>query len=232
MEWGDMASGPPADEPDDAIATQPQRRRWWLLATALRGLPLDKAIEIAERAEVFLVAGARPGRPSEAPRNAGIEGPAALPTNPEEFDTSPGDTEAMLDSLRKEDLNARLLAGAGNGELAAEFGLTSRQVQGFRMQLARKAARIEATGPVDEALADKSAMSPAPKGLVEDVMRYLRQQGDVVLDSGPLEFVVNGRIRVTFEQLLHRANRLRARQNKPEFVLSGAAVKRGTPPVT
>jgi len=52
---------------------------------------------------------------------------------------------------------------------------------------------------------------------IDEVVRYLRQQGDVVVGDGPCMFLINGRFRLDFEQLQHRANRMRRRQQKPEF---------------
>jgi hypothetical protein len=45
-----------------------------------------------------------------------------------------------------------------------------------------------------------------------------RQQGDVIVKSGQFAFLVNNRFTLDFEQLLTRANRMRSRQGKPEFL--------------
>jgi hypothetical protein len=54
-------------------------------------------------------------------------------------------------------------------------------------------------------------------GSVDDVVRYLRQQDDVVVAQGDGEFLVNARFRLSLTELVGRANRMRARQGKPEF---------------
>jgi hypothetical protein len=52
----------------------------------------------------------------------------------------------------------------------------------------------------------------------EDVVRYLRQRDDVVVQTADGAFLVNGRFRETLEELVERANRIRARQCLPRFV--------------
>jgi hypothetical protein len=72
----------------------------------------------------------------------------------------------------------RLAEGAKNAELAAEFGLGSKQVQGIRMGCARELAKRR------EQLITKSPyhdQGPAQTASVEEIIRYLRQQDDVVV---------------------------------------------------
>jgi hypothetical protein len=52
---------------------------------------------------------------------------------------------------------------------------------------------------------------------VEEIVRYLRQQNDVVVRRENGEFLVNARFKLPLEGLISRANRMRARQGKPEF---------------
>jgi hypothetical protein len=56
---------------------------------------------------------------------------------------------------------------------------------------------------------------------VGEIVRYLRQQDDVVVQQENGQFLVNGRFNLSLADLLARANRMRGRQRKPAFELSG-----------
>jgi hypothetical protein len=56
----------------------------------------------------------------------------------------------------------------------------------------------------------------------DEVVRFLRQRDDVVVQTGDGAFMVNGRFRETLEELVERANRIRARQCLPRFVTLSA----------
>jgi len=58
---------------------------------------------------------------------------------------------------------------------------------------------------------------------LDEVVRYLRQQDDVVVPQGPGEFLLNGRFRMETTELVSRANRMRSRQGKPAFQWNGKA---------
>jgi hypothetical protein len=51
----------------------------------------------------------------------------------------------------------------------------------------------------------------------EEVVRYLRQQDDVVVPQGDGAFLDNSGFRLLFAELVNRANRMRVRQGKPHF---------------
>jgi hypothetical protein len=51
----------------------------------------------------------------------------------------------------------------------------------------------------------------------EEIIRYLRQQDDVVVPERNDTFLVNGRFHLRLDELAARANRMRRRQNKPLF---------------
>src|SRR5205823_11138095 len=103
--------------------------------------------------------------------------------------------------------------GAKNAELALEFGLSPKQVQGFRIGSAREIARRRAhTGNAFEAEQEAS-----PTAIIDDIVRYLRQQDDVVVLQEDGGYLVNGRFRMTASELVTRANRMRTRQRKPAF---------------
>jgi len=123
----------------------------------------------------------------------------------------------LLEPAKKAAITARLEAGDSNAQLAAEFGLTPRQVQGFRMQVGRRAkSKIAAVNPQRQA-AVSSPASSTNSPVIDEVVRYLRHQGDVVVAEGPGMFLVNGLFRLDVDQLQHRANRMRQRQLKPQF---------------
>src|ERR1700732_211218 len=54
---------------------------------------------------------------------------------------------------------------------------------------------------------------------IEKIIRYLRQQDDVVVPQENGQFLVNGRFHMSLADLAARANRMRARQQKPAFEL-------------
>jgi DNA-binding CsgD family transcriptional regulator len=114
----------------DEILNDPRRRRAWLLSKALESSPLDRALELARAAEVFIT-GSLPDEASNSPQS---EHPPALPAS------KPPKQNLSVSAEQREQLLERLAQGATNAELAAEFGLSSRQVQGFRMGSAREIA--------------------------------------------------------------------------------------------
>jgi hypothetical protein len=58
----------------------------------------------------------------------------------------------------------------------------------------------------------------------EDVVRFLRQQNDVVVSAGDDAYLVNGRCRENLVELTARANRMRRREKQPVFELSPLAL--------
>lgn len=132
-----------------------------------------------------------------------------------------------LSAEQREQLLQRLAMGAKNAELAHEFRLTMQQVQGVRMGSGREIAARR------ERLSHPKQLSEAPKHVSEqtpntsictadDVIRYLRQQDDVVVPQGNGEFVINGRFRLPFSEVITRANKMRRRQGKPDFDVAGS----------
>jgi hypothetical protein len=61
---------------------------------------------------------------------------------------------------------------------------------------------------------ENSLLVPAGQ---EEIVRYLRQRDDVVVPDGANAFLVNGRFRLNFDEILARANKMRERQGKPLF---------------
>jgi hypothetical protein len=191
-----MSAHPPELPSAEAVQhDDPLYRRWWLLLKASEALPLEGALALASRAESFVIAGAigqsTAQSDSQLVNPLPISGALSDPGQQRPSESSrPAEKAAVL---------TRLADGATNGEVAAETRLTSRQVQGFRMQMARR-----------------STKAGIPPG-VEEIVRYLRHEGDVVVGADEGRVLVNGRFRLDVAELRERANRMRARQGKPAF---------------
>lgn len=206
-------------------------RRSWLLSKALECVALDRAIDLARRAELFITGAPGEDRPADKER-ASVQQPAVGVARPGEIDLPTAKppsvaarqkknrrTGLSLSLVARERLLERLAQGARNSEIASEFGLALRQVQGIRVGAAREIARRR------ERQADASPQHtselPRTPASAEDVVRYLRQQNDVVVPNGDGQFMINGRFRLGVAELIERANKMRRRQAKPEFELAG-----------
>src|SRR5204863_5798867 len=98
--------------------------------------------------------------------------------------------------------------------------------QGVQIGSAREiAARRERTAKTP--LSERTSITS-----VQEVIRYLRQQDDVVVRQEDGHYLVNGRFRMSPDELVDRAKRMRSRQGKPEFnsgsYSSGSAKPRQT----
>ena len=208
-------------------------RRCWLLYEALRCLPLDRAIDLARSAETFVTGPAvelrigmdrvdtesRPAAEAPAEPEQLIDAiPSSLPTlGKRAANSRPG---LALTSEQREQLLERLAQGARNAELASEFGLSAKQIQGIRMGSAREIAQRRGRHSNIDPSSPNTSVLPASPGSAEDIVRYLRQQDDVVVPNVDGAFVVNGRFRLGLAELVERANKMRRRQAKPEFQLA------------
>jgi hypothetical protein len=121
------------------VLTDPVRRRSWLLAKALESHPLDQALELARTAEAFIT-----GSPALAEATA-------IPPHFDKTRDRPSARETKrlkkrtpltMPPEQREQLLQRLALGARNAEVASEFGLSMKQVQGVRMGSAREITRI------------------------------------------------------------------------------------------
>lgn len=65
--------------------------------------------------------------------------------------------------------------------------------------------------------------------IIDDIVRYLRQQDDVVVPQENGGYLVNGRFRMTASELITRANRMRTRQRKPAFEVANRALSSDAP---
>lgn len=221
-------SGSYAPSVETSSFSERSYRRWWLLCKGLECFPLDRALELARAADEFVTglpaenpgweATVRPAPVHVPPRDGEQQheaGAADLPRCPELTESKP--RGLALSAEQREQLLGRLARGARNAELAAELGLSSKQIQGIRMGSAREIARRRDHLSHKEQ-PDAETTVPA---LADDIVRYLRQQDDVVVPQDGGEYLVNARFRLPLAQLVSRANRMRSRQGKPQFALTG-----------
>ena len=220
------------------LIDNPPARRLWLLYNALHGLPFDRAIEMARTAEAFVMGSAAEKHAGDARVDAKPPVAEAVERTDQHIDEIPSNpiigeepsnptaggptatkrTRLTLPAEQRDRLLDRLAEGAKNGELATEFGLSLQQVQGLRIGCARDIAkRRDQRG--------KETMDSQPvlfrSASMEEIIRYLRQQDDVVVPQENGQFLVNGRFHMSLADLAARANRMRARQQKPAFELIG-----------
>jgi hypothetical protein len=216
------------DEPVElnGMIDNPTARRLWLLHNALRDLPFDRAIELARAAEAFVAGSSVDNQAddirvnTEAPEAPGLEPTEQLITeisaelHSVEQPIIKKSAGLALSMDRRDQLLDRLAQDAKNAELAAEFGVTSKQVQGIRMGCAREIAKRRDQRTRNPMHPDRA---PPQTARVEDIVRYLRQQDDVVVSQEDGSYLVNGRFRMSLAELTKRANRMRSRHRKPAF---------------
>jgi hypothetical protein len=187
------------------LVAEPTQRRCWLLYRALECLPIDQAIDWAQRADTFIASG---------------RGGDITPQREPVTSAAPS-ARLIIATEQRRRLIDRLATGARNADLAAEFGLTPKQVQGVRIGCAREIARRrDAPQPLPTDPQPAAASDRAIRASVEEVVRFLRQQDDVVVPQASGEFLVNARFRLRLDELISRANRMRTRQGKPEFAVA------------
>ena len=189
-------------------------RRSWLLYEALRSATLDEAIELACKADAFIMG--TPAKEEQARRVVGPE-PHEQPignqaqNEPQRKQQSNPKGRLSLSADQRDRMLDRLAAGMKNADIAEEFGISPQQVQGVRIGSAREIAVRR----------QRSHNAPTPEitstASVQEVIRYLRQQDDVVVPQEDGHYLVNGRFRMGPDELVDRANRMRSRQGKPEF---------------
>jgi hypothetical protein len=215
----------------DLLFDQSARRRWWLLIKALECIPLDKALNLARDADEFVLGDAGSEK-AQLPIPMASALPLESTSESHQADCNAGKpaqkkiSQPLLSPARRDELLDRIARGATNAVLAAEFGLTPRQVQGMRMGAARMAGRArpdDATLPQDQDTPTPASVDPASvdPASVDDVVRYLRQQDDVVVPEGNGTFLVNGRFHLGLSELVAKANRARNRQKKQPFKVNG-----------
>jgi hypothetical protein len=211
------------------LMENPPARRLLLLLKALEYAPFDRAIELARTAEGFVTGSREPLDVSVPPTitaSNGVDNSADVRlsnSEPVGEPVSSGRSSVALSIEQRERLLTRFAEGARNAELAKEFELGPKQIQGIRMGCAREIAKRRDQLSKTVAQAEQNdVMAPV---LIDDIVRYLRQQDDVVVPQENGEFLVNGRFHMPLTDLIGRANRMRERQGKPKFDLpSGMSV--------
>ena len=203
-------------------------RRLWLLLQAARSQPFDRAIELARSAEAFLMGTAveaitdQSGPPITMPERR--KGPCGRISHEVSMaaveDQRTARNGLTLAKDQRDRLLQRIVEGARNAELAGEFGLSAKQIQGFRMGCAREIARRRAKLDERSHQAVDRHEQVTETASIDEIVRYLRQQDDVVVLQDDGDYLVNGRFRLSAAELTIRANRMRSRQRKLPFGVS------------
>lgn len=214
------------------LLEHPAARRLWLLEQALRSVPLETAVELARTAEAFLM-GSEVETITDHPatvlrRDQEPSDPTAQPVSTAgSADREAVHTRFLLAEDQRDRLLERLAEGARNAELAGEFGISAKQVQGFRMGCAQEVAKRR-TRLAEKSPEPADQHQPANEtASIDEIVRYLRQQDDVVVSQEDGWYLVNGRFRMSVAELAARANRIRSRQQKPAFQIPTAGLQLG-----
>lgn len=196
-------------------------RRTWLLYKALKIVPLNEALSLARAADEFVLGtpiiqsvvdcSMQPITELQNGEKPALEPAIEMVATPPAPSKAPGD-RMQLSTSERERLIERLSSGATNTELAFEFGLSRKQVQGLRLGLARKGTKWRASAEEKQQAVEETCAASA-----DEVVRYLRQQDDIVVQSGENGYLVNGRFQLSLPDLISRANKMRNRQGKPHF---------------
>lgn len=216
---------------DDLVRHSVSRRCWFLSKAAECG-DFARAIDMARAAEEFVIGHSgndatetplleRDGQTPDDEANASaettiVEPSAALASNTfaakARQESKP--SRLAIPPDRRDELLDRLAQGAGNRELAVLFGVSPKQIQGVRMGASREIAeRRNRRRDLESDDGDREAT-------VDDVVRYLRRQDDVVVKQADGTFLVNGRFRLDVAGLVAKANRMLERQHKPGFKIT------------
>jgi hypothetical protein len=199
----------------EKLLNEGDARRLWLLYHGLQHRPLDEAIELARVAEEFLIGNRSPrcfsdrSKAPDAPAEPSSDTSSSVAGVSQRV-AGPRSSPVVLSAAQRKELLARLAKGDKNAKIAEAFGLTPKQVQGYRMGCARE---IAARGVCSDApQADAAQENARLASSVDDIVRFLRQHDDVVVAQPGGGFLVNGRFSLNAAELLSRANRMRDRQ--------------------
>jgi hypothetical protein len=219
-----------------------ERRRLYFLLLVIDQLEPREALALAERIEAFITAGnpppfdisepQTPASPTASCSDAGsgngdqhaISAGNVPPSFHELAQASSTSPRRRLDRPLQIEFFKAVARGATNGELAERFGLTKRQAQAFRIGIARRSRATGLTnGRRGQSLASMELPSmkvarpkSPPNSAEEEVVRFLRQIGDVVVKVDDI-FVVNSILRLNFQELVARANTKRLQRGKSTF---------------
>jgi hypothetical protein len=186
------------------IFSQPVLRRSWLLNKALENASFDEALKLAQVADEFL-------RVDKLETNAPIlTEPVARGSHGAHYDADPLQNILSLPVECKSD-HLHL----------TNIGSDAEQTVIVELRRSFEGSSDELPGDLRGKREVASQVSVEKNSLVlasqEEVVRYLRQRDDVVVPAGPNAFLVNGRFRLNFDEMVMRANKMRERQGKPLF---------------
>jgi hypothetical protein len=199
----------------------------WMVLPHLPQVANAPSAAAAPRVETFVP---EPGgeRLPAAPPSAAVEpisGPAYRPAS--------GDDGRLLDGPARQAFIAALRHGADNDELARTFGITRRQANGLRMGIVKRqpGLAVPKRAPDRPKGLDRETelrmqeeflgRRPRAEDTIDDVVRFLRQRGDVIVRAGE-DFTVNRGSTLTPSQLVARANQKRLELHRPLFELAAA----------
>jgi hypothetical protein len=195
------------------VFTEPVLRRCWLLNKALESASLDEALKLARAADEFL----------------GMGQLKAL-ASPNELALSEGSSRAPGQNFQLVATLPIVASGDDRAEQAAGHTSATDHVVARMAKNASAAAsethedlsdtsHTEEAGSEPECSEQQAAKTSGLAVLtgMDDIVRYLRQQDDVVVSVGTASYLVNGRFELNPEELLARANKIRERQGKPLF---------------
>ena len=197
------------------VFTEPVLRRCWLLNKALESAPLDEALRLARAADEFLSvnqanAQALPNEPASPDSSSTSPNQAAQPASALPIAASPGDQAEQ---------GAGPISATDHVAYAADIVESPSPMENDTHEDASNRSGIEEAGTEPEDSGPQAAMTSGLAVLagMEDIVRFLRQQDDVVVSAGTATYLVNGRFQLNSKELLDRANKIRDRQGKPQF---------------
>jgi hypothetical protein len=200
------------------VFTEPVLRRCWLLSKALENAPLDEALRLARAADEFLGGQHADAQPllNEQALQEWLGNSVTIPNQASEFVARP--TIANSSGNRAEH-GSDPLSTTGHSVGAPE---SPKNVDASESDPYGNASIEISVEEVEDEPDDNEPQVAMTSGLavlagMDDVVRYLRQQDDVVVSAGTGAYLVNGRFQLKSDELLARANKIRQRQGKPQF---------------
>lgn len=210
------------------VFTEPVLRRCWLLNKALENASLDEALRVAWAADEFLGtgrAGAQAPENGQALREWLSGGLSTVPSQGSQFAPRFAITASPRDRADEGWVSPLAEQGAGHVPAADRIegppdGFKNVGAAGNDIQEAvsgRSGDEDAGDEPVDDEPQNAMISALAVLADMDDIVRFLRQQDDVVVSAGTGAYLVNGRFQLNCEELLARANKIRQRRGKPQF---------------
>jgi len=201
------------------LFSEPASRRCWLLNKALENAPLDEALRLARAADEFLGidevnAQASPnGQPLKEWR---LRSSSTAPNQDSQSADQPPIATSPCDQVEQ---HAGDTSTADHVADTADNLKDAGAVENDRLEDASNKSDVEEAGDEPADCEPQVAMTSSLAVLagMDDLVRYLRQQDDVVVSAGSGKYLVNGRFHLNSEELLARANKIRQRQGKLQF---------------